>query len=129
MNLGCNIWFLQVGILLCAYGYSSDTIIYIVGGEAFGGRKILIPLHGMFENVNDRTSLSTARELTSIYGHEDCIVSTPHRQLPYTKAGPKLDSWKTSSSCPRPLPPPLARAKYPFKTSRAGGVGLELLVR
>lgn len=112
--MGYNISLLQVGILLRAYGYPSDTIIYVAGGETFGGQKILIPLHGMFENVVDRTSLSTTRELTSIYGHEDCIVSPPHRQLPYAKEETKLDSWKTSGPRPRPLPPPPARPKYPY---------------
>lgn len=114
LNGSCPLKPEEVGILLRAYGYSSDTIIYIAGGETFGGQKILIPLHGMFENVIDRTSLSTARELTSIYGHESCIVSTPHQQLPYTKEETKLDSWKTSGPRPRPLPPPPARAKYPY---------------
>ena len=67
---------LQVGILLRAYGYSWDTIIYVSGGEVFGGQRTLIPLRAMFENVVDRTSLSTPWELSKLYGCEANLVDT-----------------------------------------------------
>ena len=62
---------MQIGILLRAYGYSKDAIIYVSGGEVFGGQRTLIPLHAMFENVIDRTSLSTPWEMIRLYGKED----------------------------------------------------------
>lgn len=101
----------EVGILLRAYGYSWDTTIYVSGGEVFGGQKQLIPLHAMFENVVDRTSLSTPWELNKVYGREanlDDKIST----APPVKEEIKLDAWKTLGPRPRPLPPPPARPKY-----------------
>lgn len=56
----------NIGILLRAHGYSWDTIIYVVGGEVFGGQRSLVPLHAMFENVVDMTSLSTEWELAKM---------------------------------------------------------------
>ncbi|XP_058112459.1 O-fucosyltransferase 27 [Magnolia sinica] len=113
LNGSCPLMPEEVGILLRAYGYSSDTIIYVSGGEIFGGQRVLIPLHAMFENVVDRTSLSTARELASIYGHEECLISSPHQKLPLVKEEMDLNAWKKSGPRPRPLPPPPARPKYP----------------
>ncbi|CAH9139202.1 unnamed protein product [Cuscuta epithymum] len=101
----------EIGILLRAYGYRSDTIIYISGGEIFGGRKKLIPLHAMFENVVDRTSLSTPWELSEVYGRETKYSSKARLA---TKEERKFIDWKTSGPRPRPLPPPPARPKYPY---------------
>ncbi|AEE77631.1 O-fucosyltransferase family protein [Arabidopsis thaliana] len=102
----------EVGILLRAYGYSWDTIIYVAGGEVFGGQRTLIPLHGMFENVVDRTSLSTSWELAKMYGreakHNDIKKMTP----PSIEVETKHDSLKSTRQRPQPLPPPPARPKY-----------------
>ncbi|KAH6791902.1 O-fucosyltransferase family protein [Perilla frutescens var. hirtella] len=103
----------EIGILLRAYGYSWDTVIYVSGGEVFGGQKKLIPLHAMFENVVDRTSLSMMWELDRMYGREANLVDKP-KASPPLKEEKKPDSWKTSGPRPRPLPPPPARAKYPY---------------
>ncbi|XP_052195735.1 O-fucosyltransferase 27 isoform X2 [Diospyros lotus] len=102
----------EVGILLRAYGYSWDTIIYISGGEVFGGQKKLIPLHGMFENVVDRTTLSTSWELSRIYGHEANLIDKYPRTPSFAQEEMKLGAWKNSRPRPRPLPPPPARPKY-----------------
>ncbi|XP_027075004.1 O-fucosyltransferase 27 isoform X1 [Coffea arabica] len=101
----------EVGILLRAYGYSWDTIIYVSGGEVFGGQKKLIPLHAMFENVVDRTSLSTSWELNKVYGREANLDDKISRAPP-VKEEIKFEAWKTSGPRPRPLPPPPARPKY-----------------
>ncbi|KAL1199588.1 O-fucosyltransferase 27 [Cardamine amara subsp. amara] len=102
----------EVGILLRAYGYSWDTIIYVAGGEVFGGQRTLIPLHGMFGNVVDRTSLSTSWELAKMYGreakHKDIKTMTP----PSIEEETKHDSLKGTRQRPQPLPPPPARPKY-----------------
>lgn len=103
----------EVGILLRAYGYSWDTIIYVSGGEVFGGQKKLIPLHAVFENVVDRTSLSTPWELSKIYGREATLTDKSPRAPPVKKEV-KPETWKTSGPRPRPLPPPPARLKYPY---------------
>ncbi|CAN4115534.1 unnamed protein product [Withania somnifera] len=101
----------EIGILLRAYGYSSDTIIYISGGEVFGGLKKLIPLHAMFENVVDRTSLSTSLEWNNVYGGEANLVDQYSIPPPSVKEGMRPQAWKNSGSRPRPLPPPPARPK------------------
>ncbi|XVF71327.1 hypothetical protein PTKIN_Ptkin12aG0028200 [Pterospermum kingtungense] len=101
----------EVGILLRAYGYSWDTIIYVSGGEVFGGQRTLIPLHGMFENVVDRTSLSTVWELSGIYGREAKVDENYPRVQPSTQVETKRDAWKNAGPRPRPLPPPPARPK------------------
>ncbi|CAA0820310.1 O-fucosyltransferase family protein [Striga hermonthica] len=109
----------EIGIILRAYGYSWDTIIYVSGGEVFGGQKKLIPLHAMFENVVDRTSLSVSWELTKMYGREANLVdkhpkSTPPPFVRKENKKSKQNAWKTIGLRPRPLPPPPSRAKYPY---------------
>lgn len=102
---------MQIGILLRAYGYSQDTIIYVSGGEVFGGQRTLIPLHAMFENVVDRTSLSTPWELSHLYGQEINLVNAHPGPPPSVEKETKLDAWKNAGPRPRPLPPPPARPK------------------
>ncbi|VVB04463.1 unnamed protein product [Arabis nemorensis] len=102
----------EVGILLRAYGYSWDTIIYVAGGEVFGGQRTLIPLHGMFENVVDRTSLSTGWELAKMYGREAKHKDIKKMTAPSVEEETKHDSLKSTKQRPQPLPPPPARPKY-----------------
>lgn len=83
LNGSCPLMPEEIGILLRAYGYSWDTIIYISGGEVFGGQKKLIPLHGMFENIVDRTFLSTGWELSAIYGQEANLVDEYLKTRPF----------------------------------------------
>lgn len=80
----------------------------------FGGQKKLIPLHGMFENIVDRTFLSTGWELSALYGQEAKLVDEYLKTRPFFKEEMRRDSWKTSGPRPRPLPPPPARPKYPY---------------
>lgn len=65
----------------------------------------------MFENVVDRTSLTSAWELNKIYGHEPNLVDKYPRPPPSAKEEIKFEAWKTSGPRPRPLPPPPARPK------------------
>ncbi|KAK9114849.1 hypothetical protein Syun_021646 [Stephania yunnanensis] len=110
-NGSCPLMPEEVGILLRAFGYPSDTIIYVSGGEVFGGQRTLIPLRAMFENVVDRTSLCTTRELSGIYGREIYLSSS---SPPPVQQEIQIEAWKTSGPRPRPLPPPPARPKYPY---------------
>lgn len=110
-NGSCPLMPEEVGILLRAYGYSWDTVIYVSAREVFGGQKKLIPFHAMFENVVDRTSLTSAWELNKIYGHEPNLVDKYPKPPPSAKEEVKLEAWKTSGPRPRPLPPPPARPK------------------
>lgn len=103
----------EIGILLRANGYPSDTVIYLSGGEVFGGQRILIPLHAMFENVVDRTSLSTVWEMNRIYGREQNLLDKYKLTPPSVEQEGKREAWKNLGPRPRPLPPPPARPKYP----------------
>ncbi|XP_021739376.1 uncharacterized protein At1g04910-like isoform X3 [Chenopodium quinoa] len=114
LNGSCPLMPEEIGIILRAYGYRSDSVIYISGGEVFGGQRLLIPLHAMFDNVADRTSLSTNYELTRLYGREANFVDPPPRAPPSVVEERKLEAWKKSVPRPRPLPPPPARSKYPY---------------
>ncbi|KAF7822359.1 O-fucosyltransferase 27-like [Senna tora] len=111
LNGSCPLMPEEIGILLRAYGYSRDSIIYVSGGEVFGGQRTLIPLHAMFENVVDRTSLSTPWELTRLYGQEINLVNAQPGPPPSIEKETKLDGWKNAGPRPRPLPPPPARPK------------------
>ncbi|XP_071706782.1 O-fucosyltransferase 27 [Rutidosis leptorrhynchoides] len=111
LNGSCPLMPEEIGIILRAYGYSWDTIIYISGGEVFGGQKKLIPFHAIFENVVDRTSLTTPWELNKIYGREANLVDKYIKTPPSAEKETKYESWKTSGQRPRPLPPPPARPK------------------
>ncbi|KAL6961113.1 O-fucosyltransferase 27, variant 2 [Sarracenia purpurea var. burkii] len=115
LNGSCPLMPEEVGILLRAYGYSGDTIIYVSGGEVFGGQKKLIPLHGLFENVVDKTSLSTTWELGRVYGQEANLVDKyPQTRYIVKEEERRREAWKTLGPRPRPLPPPPARPKYPY---------------
>nr|GEV18310.1 O-fucosyltransferase 27 [Tanacetum cinerariifolium] len=111
LNGSCPLMPEEIGIILRAYGYSWDTIIYISGGEVFGGQKKLIPFHAIFENVVDRTSLTTPWELNKIYGREANLVDKHPKAPPSAEKEMKYETWKTSGQRPRPLPPPPARPK------------------
>ncbi|KAL2329767.1 hypothetical protein Fmac_017348 [Flemingia macrophylla] len=110
LNGSCPLMPQEIGILLRAYGYSRDSIIYVSGGEVFGGQRTLISLHAMFENVVDRTSLSTPWEMIRLYGQEVNLVSSPGPP-PFVEEVTKRAAWKNAGPRPRPLPPPPARPK------------------
>lgn len=107
----------EVGILLRAMGYPPDTIIYVSGGEVFGGQRVLIPLRAMFNNLVDRTSLCTDNELSMIYGPEEPLISSSPPPPPPSADSEKarLAAWEKAGPRPRPLPPPAARPKYPHE--------------
>lgn len=83
----------------------------MAGGEVFGGQRTLIALHGMFENVVDRTVLTTSWELTRIYGREISLDDNYPRPQPSGQEETNTDTWKMAGPRPRPLPPPPARPK------------------
>lgn len=67
----------------------------------------------MFENIVDRTSLSTTWELNRIYGQETNLIPNYPKNPPFIDVESKREEWKTAGPRPRPLPPPPARPKYP----------------
>ncbi|KAL6194583.1 hypothetical protein ACLB2K_035665 [Fragaria x ananassa] len=81
------------------------------GGEIFGVQRTLIPLHAMFENVIDRTTLSILWELSRIYGREANLFESNPKSRPTVEEEMKVEAWKTAGPLPRPLPPPPARPK------------------
>ncbi|XP_057524110.1 O-fucosyltransferase 27-like isoform X2 [Amaranthus tricolor] len=113
LNGSCPLMPEEVGLILRAYGYRADTLIYVSGGEIFGGQRILIPMHAMFDNIVDRTSLSTNYELTRLYGREVNPVNPPSRVPFAIVKESKLEAGQKAGPRPHPLPPPPARPKYP----------------
>lgn len=73
--------------------------------------KKLIPLHAMFENVVDRTSLSSPLEWDKVYGQEANLVDQYSIPPPSDNVVRRSQAWKNSGPRPRPLPPPPARPK------------------
>ncbi|GLJ18130.1 hypothetical protein SUGI_0320260 [Cryptomeria japonica] len=113
-NGSCPLMPEEVGILLRAMGYPHDTVIYISGGEIFGGQRVLVPLRAMFGNVVDRTSLSMISEMLMIYGPEDPLVPPPSPPPPLNSEKMRLVAWNRAGPRPRPLPPPAERSKDPY---------------
>ncbi|XP_068644465.1 protein EMBRYO SAC DEVELOPMENT ARREST 30-like [Aristolochia californica] len=111
-NGSCPLMPEEVGLLLRAMGYPSNTVVYVAGSETYGGQRVLIPLRAMFTKLVDRTSLCSAKELSDLIGPETPLPS----DLPWSPA-PKsekeiIEEWKKAGPRPRPLPPPPARPIY-----------------
>ncbi|KAG0621937.1 hypothetical protein M758_3G059600 [Ceratodon purpureus] len=58
----------EVGILLESFGFRNDTRIYMTGTEITGGQRILLPLRSMYANLDDRFTMSTLQERSSLHG-------------------------------------------------------------
>ncbi|CAH8253212.1 unnamed protein product [Arabidopsis lyrata] len=71
----------EVGILLTALGYSSNTPIYIAAGEIYGGESRLADLRSRFSMLTSKENLATSEELKPFMNHStqmaalDYIVS------------------------------------------------------
>ncbi|KFK44341.1 hypothetical protein AALP_AA1G245400 [Arabis alpina] len=71
----------EVGILLTALGYSSNTPIYIAAGEIYGGESRLAALRSRFSMLLSKEKLATREELKTFMNHStqmaalDYIVS------------------------------------------------------
>ncbi|AAF18531.1 Similar to auxin-independent growth promoter [Arabidopsis thaliana] len=71
----------EVGILLTALGYSSDTPVYIAAGEIYGGESRLADLRSRFSMLMSKEKLATREELKTFMNHStqmaalDYIVS------------------------------------------------------
>lgn len=53
----------EVGFMLQALGYTSDSYLYVASGEIYGGEKSLAPLKKMFPNFYTKDTLATPEEL------------------------------------------------------------------
>ncbi|XP_068669164.1 LOW QUALITY PROTEIN: protein EMBRYO SAC DEVELOPMENT ARREST 30-like [Aristolochia californica] len=112
-NGSCPLLPEEVGLLLRAMGYPSNTMVYVVGSETFGGQRVLIPLCAIFTNLVDRTSLCSAKELSDLIGPETPLPSDLPRSPPANLSEKELiGEWKKAGLRPRPLPPPPARPIY-----------------
>ncbi|PKU72145.1 protein EMBRYO SAC DEVELOPMENT ARREST 30-like isoform X1 [Dendrobium catenatum] len=102
----------EVGLLLRAMGYPSDTVIYLAGAETFGGQRTLIPLRAMYPNLVDRTLLCSKKELSILLGSESPIPSHLPNPPPQRTKEQLIREWNRAGPRPRPLPPPPARPFY-----------------
>ncbi|KAJ3671597.1 hypothetical protein LUZ60_007676 [Juncus effusus] len=111
-NGSCPLMPEEVGLILRALGYPSDTRIYITGSETFGGQRILIPLRSLYPNLFDLSSLSSPTDLQTLTGPEPPLPSTNLHPPPVKPPEKLLEEWKNAGPRPRPLPPPPARPFY-----------------
>ncbi|MQL93552.1 hypothetical protein Taro_026201 [Colocasia esculenta] len=111
-NGSCPLMPEEVGLLLRAMGYPPNTVIYVAGAEIFGGQRILIPLHAMYSNIVDRTSLCTKKELSHLIGPESPLPSNIIQPPPVKSEEQLIQHWKKAGPRPRPLPPPPGRPFY-----------------
>ncbi|KAK9096354.1 hypothetical protein Sjap_021851 [Stephania japonica] len=71
----------EVGLFLHALGYPSSTLIYIAGGDVYGGSSRLRELESHFPNIVSKDTVATAKELEAFSDHDsqkaalDFIVS------------------------------------------------------
>ncbi|KAK9167137.1 hypothetical protein Scep_002328 [Stephania cephalantha] len=71
----------EVGLFLHALGYPSSTLIYIAGGDVYGGSSRLHELESRFPNLLSKDTVATAKELEAFSDHDsqkaalDFIVS------------------------------------------------------
>ncbi|MBA0854369.1 hypothetical protein Goshw_029560, partial [Gossypium schwendimanii] len=111
-NGSCPLMPEEVGLLLRAMGYPSNTIIYVAGSQTFGGQRLLIPLRAIFANVVDRTSLCSKTELSDLVGPETPLPPDVFK-MPNPKSEEQLkEEWSRAGPRPRPLPPPPDRPVY-----------------
>ncbi|CAN6456095.1 unnamed protein product [Victoria cruziana] len=111
-NGSCPLMPEEVGVLLRAIGYPPDTIIYLAGTEIFGGQRVLIPLRTMFNNLVDRTTLLSKKELLGLFGPETTLPLDLPPPVPEISKEKQMEEWNKAGPRPRPLPPPPARRIY-----------------
>ncbi|CAN6443297.1 unnamed protein product [Victoria cruziana] len=111
-NGSCPLMPEEVGVLLRAIGYPPDTIIYLAGAEIFGGQRVLIPLRTMFNNLIDRTTLLSKKELLGLFGPEPTLPLDLPPPVPEINKEKQMEEWNKAGPRPRPLPPPPARRIY-----------------
>lgn len=102
----------EVGLLLRALGYPPRTRIYLAGSETFGGQRVLIPLHAMYTNLVDRTSLCSKQELANVIGPETPLPLDSFQFTTVKTAKQLKEEWDKAGPRPRPLPPPPGRPIY-----------------
>lgn len=112
MNGSCPLMPEEVGLLLRAMGYPPLTRIYVAGSEIFGGQRVLIPLHAMYTNLVDRTSLCNKQELLNLFGPEKPLEDETLETLPSKSPQLSKEEWDKAGPRPRPLPPPPDRPIY-----------------
>ena len=98
-----------MGLLLRAIGYPPNTVIYVAASEIFGGQRTLIPLHAMYVNVVDRTTLLSKEELSQLLGPESPLAEEVISLPTIPSVEERTQEWKKAGPRPRPLSPPPAR--------------------
>eukprot|EP00897_Mesotaenium_endlicherianum_P004298 jgi/Mesen1/3897/ME000208S02914 len=56
----------EVGVILRAMGYGSNTRLYIAAGDIFGGDRFMVPLRNLFPKLENRTSVASSEELQAV---------------------------------------------------------------
>ncbi|KAH9328133.1 hypothetical protein KI387_000241, partial [Taxus chinensis] len=56
----------EVGLILNAMGFYNSTRIYLAAGELFGGERFMKPLRALFPHLENRTTVSSAKDLAAV---------------------------------------------------------------
>ncbi|MCO5555036.1 hypothetical protein L7F22_008576 [Adiantum nelumboides] len=65
----------EVGLMLRALGYGSDTYLYVASGEIYGGERTLAPLRKMFPNFFTKDMLATHNDLDSFSAYSSRMAA------------------------------------------------------
>ncbi|KAH7291101.1 hypothetical protein KP509_29G000500 [Ceratopteris richardii] len=65
----------EVGIMLRAMGFGSDSHLYVASGEVYGGESTLAPLKSLFPNYYTKDTLATKEELKPFLGYSSRMAA------------------------------------------------------
>ncbi|MCO5548509.1 hypothetical protein L7F22_001969 [Adiantum nelumboides] len=65
----------EVGLMLRALGFGSDSHLYVASGEVYGGESTLAPLKALFPNYYTKDTLATKEELEPFVGYSSRMAA------------------------------------------------------
>lgn len=65
----------EVGMMLRALGFGSDSHLYVASGEVYGGESTLAPLKALFPNYYTKDTLATKEELEPFVGYSSRMAA------------------------------------------------------
>ncbi|KAJ7294361.1 hypothetical protein O6H91_Y263200 [Diphasiastrum complanatum] len=65
----------EVGLMLRALGFGSDSYLYVASGEVYGGEETLAPLKALFPNFFTKETLATKEELHTFLAYSSQMAA------------------------------------------------------
>mgnify|MGYP000450412677 FL=1 len=65
----------EVGLMLRALGFGSDSLVYVASGDVYGGEATLGPLKRMFPQYNTKEILASREELHPFSGYSSRLAA------------------------------------------------------